>query len=370
MGLETTPNGIKYPSDVERVTPVTFGPLQEIFEAMALSVQDTIDEIAIQGGVMGPQGETGPQGIQGIQGETGEVGPQGVQGETGPQGPQGIQGPKGDRGIQGEVGPQGPQGPQGEVGPQGPQGPKGYTGDVGPEGPAGPTGPTGATGAQGATGDTGPVGPQGPQGDTGPTGPQGPQGEVGPQGVQGAVGETGIQGPQGIQGIQGDAGTTGATGPQGLQGPTGATGPAGQDVEIVPLTWTPTVNNISFGNGAVSGVAYRLDSWILVSCGILVGSTTSIGGNVSVNLPVSAINGRPIMVSGTVLKASSGARFDLQGVSTGSAVSLLTGRVGGFTFDQIELGAPVSLVPVNASTPSAFVSGDEILFSLLYEESA
>jgi hypothetical protein len=369
MAPETIPNGIKYPADVERVTPVTFGPLQEIFEAMALSVQDTIDEIAIQGGVMGPAGPTGPQGPQGIQGIQGETGPQGDQGETGAQGAQGIQGPKGDQGDQGDVGPAGPQGIQGEVGPQGIQGPKGYTGDVGPAGPTGPQGATGSQGPQGATGETGATGPQGPQGDPGPQGEQGIQGEVGPQGVQGPTGSTGIQGPQGIQGIQGEVGPAGPTGPQGLQGPTGDTGPAGQSVEIVSLTWTPTVNNISFGNGSVSGVAYRLDSWILVSCKIVVGSTTTIGGSVSVNLPANAVTGNPIMVSGTVFRVSSGARFDLQGISTGSAVSLVTGKVGGFSFDQLESGAPVAFVPVNASTPLTFVSGDEILFSLLYEES-
>ena len=63
--------------------------------------------------LIGPKGETGPQGPQG------EVGPQGEKGDTGPQGPQGIQGEKGDTGPQG---PQGPQGIRGEVGPQGPQG--------------------------------------------------------------------------------------------------------------------------------------------------------------------------------------------------------------------------------------------------------
>jgi len=56
------------------------------------------------GYVVGPQGETGPQGPQGIQGETGPQGIQGIQGETGPQGIQGIQG---------ETGPQGPQGEPG-----------------------------------------------------------------------------------------------------------------------------------------------------------------------------------------------------------------------------------------------------------------
>ena len=78
--------------------------------------------------LIGPKGDTGPQGPQGIQGETGPQGPQGVQGEVGPQGPQGPQGDTGPQGPQGEVGP---QGPQGEIGPQGP---KGETGPQGPQG--------------------------------------------------------------------------------------------------------------------------------------------------------------------------------------------------------------------------------------------
>jgi hypothetical protein len=62
------------------------------------------------GSILGPRGQTGPQGIQG------EVGPEGPQGEVGPEGPQGEVGPQG---IQGEVGPEGPQGVQGDVGPRG-----------------------------------------------------------------------------------------------------------------------------------------------------------------------------------------------------------------------------------------------------------
>ena len=112
------------------------------------------------GRVVGPQGETGPQGPQGIQGETGPQGPQGIPGETGPQGPQGETGPQGPQGIQGETGPQGPQGIQGETGPQGIQG------ETGPQGP------------QGIQGETGPQGPQGIQGETGPQGPQGPEGSL------------------------------------------------------------------------------------------------------------------------------------------------------------------------------------------------
>jgi Collagen triple helix repeat (20 copies) len=102
--------------------------------------------------LVGPKGETGPQGAPGMQGAQGAIGLQGLKGETG------------------------------TVGAVGPQGLKGETGTVGATGPAGATGATGATGAVGATGA------------------QGPQG---------------IQGLQGVQGLKGDTGTTGAKGDPG-----------------------------------------------------------------------------------------------------------------------------------------------------------
>jgi hypothetical protein len=60
--------------------------------------------------IIGPKGETGPQGLQGVQGETGArgrtgaTGIQGPTGATGATGPQGPQGEKGDQGEQGEPG--------------------------------------------------------------------------------------------------------------------------------------------------------------------------------------------------------------------------------------------------------------------------
>jgi hypothetical protein len=50
MGQSTTPDGIVYPSDVDRLTPVTFGPLQNIFEDMANSIQNAMNNIG-QGAV-------------------------------------------------------------------------------------------------------------------------------------------------------------------------------------------------------------------------------------------------------------------------------------------------------------------------------
>ena len=74
------------------------------------------------------------------------------------------------------VGVGGVQGPTGPTGITGATGPTGITGDTGPTGLTGATGPTGLTGATGITGDTGPTGITGATGPTGLTGATGPEG--------------------------------------------------------------------------------------------------------------------------------------------------------------------------------------------------
>ncbi len=111
-------------------------------------------------GLIGPKGDTGPQGLKGA---AGVQGPIGSKGDTGLTGAQGLTGPKGDTGL---------------AGAQGLTGPKGDTGLAGAQGLTGPKGDTGLTGAQGLTGPAGPIGPGGPKGDTG-IGLQGPKGEKG-----------------------------------------------------------------------------------------------------------------------------------------------------------------------------------------------
>ena len=86
------------------------------------------------GQIVGPQGDTGPQGAIG---------------DTGPQGDQGLQGIQGIQGVQGDTGLTGDTGPQGATGDTGPQG---LTGDTGLQGATGDTGPAGADGATGVDG--------------------------------------------------------------------------------------------------------------------------------------------------------------------------------------------------------------------------
>ena len=161
-------------------------------------------------GPQGIQGETGPQGPQGEVGPQGPHGEQGIPGTNGTDGADGTNGASayelalanGFTGTEAEwlvslVGPQGETGPQGIQGEPGPQGIQGIQGEVGPAGPQGETGPAGANGADGADGAsayevavangytgteaewlTSLIGPQGPQGETGPAGPKGDTGEI------------------------------------------------------------------------------------------------------------------------------------------------------------------------------------------------
>lgn len=131
------------------------------------SINDRIDDLAHQGGSVGPAGPTGPAG---------PPGPKGDPGPQGPPGPKGDRGPTGSDGVRGAAGPPGPTGPRGADGSPGPVGPKGDAGPVGPEGRVGPQGPPGPKG------DAGERGPAGERGEVGPAGPPGPAGERGPAG--------------------------------------------------------------------------------------------------------------------------------------------------------------------------------------------
>jgi hypothetical protein len=71
-----------------------------------------------------------------------------------------------------------------------PQGPPGEAGATGATGATGPAGAAGATGTTGATGATGPQGDTGTSGDTGTTGATGPAGATGAEGPAGPAGSS------------------------------------------------------------------------------------------------------------------------------------------------------------------------------------
>jgi hypothetical protein len=56
-------------------------------------------------------------------------------------------------------------------------------------------------------------------------------------------------------------------------------------------TWTPSFNNVSLGNGSVSGTYRKIGSQVFVTANYVHGSTSTISGDVSIsNLPFTASN--------------------------------------------------------------------------------
>jgi hypothetical protein len=190
----------------------------------------------------------------------------------------------------------GPAGPSGATGPMGPTGATGATGPTGPTGAPGIAGATGATGATGAAGPTGPTGPTGATGAvglagaagaTGATGPAGPAGAAGVTGAVGLAGARGATGPTGPQGAPGPPGAAGVTGPAGATGATGANGPAGNQFSLDP-TLRPA-----------SGTSYTIpptDTFLYYLTNNPVGTATTCGGAITLNLPVSTVVGAGRMV--------------------------------------------------------------------------
>jgi hypothetical protein len=192
-----------------------------------------------------------------------------------------IAGPAGPSGATGDVGP---TGATGATGPAGPAGAPGFSGAVGPIGPVGAAGPTGAAGAAGAPGAVGLAGAQGPIGAAGPTGAAGSAGTTGAPGLAGARGPSGPAGPQGATGPQG---AVGLTGPVGATGASGPNGPAGNLFNLDP-TLRP-----------LSGTSYTIpstDTFLYYLANNPVGTSTTCGGAITLNLPLSSTVGAGRMV--------------------------------------------------------------------------
>jgi len=202
-----------------------------------------------------------------------------------------IAGPAGPSGATGAVGPTGSTGPTGAVGATGAAGAAGATGPLGPVGAAGPTGVAGVTGDAGAAGL---AGAQGPAGAAGPTGTAGSQGAPGVAGLSGALGPIGPSGPIGV------SGSPGAAGPTGPAGATGASGASG-----------PTSNHFNLDT-TLHDSPYTVpdtDTFLYYLTNNPVGTATTCGGAVTLNLPHSTVvgNGRIVIASpGNVPNSSAG----------------------------------------------------------------
>jgi len=168
--------------------------LNKIDGVQASSGPSNIGGVGPEGpkGFLGPPGPSGPPlGQEGYMGPPGQRGNQGIQGLEGRSGKPPI-----IQGIRGVIGPQGNVGPDGDIGIKGPTGRTGIIGLTGQRGPPG-TKPEKST----VIAPSGPNGSIGPQGIEGIKGEEGPFGDVG---LLGSIGNVGMNGLEGNFGKNGD----------------------------------------------------------------------------------------------------------------------------------------------------------------------
>jgi hypothetical protein len=119
-------------------------------------------------------------------------------------------------------------------------------------------------------------------------------------------------------------------------------------------SFTPTWTNLTVGNGTVVTNYVRIGSMVTYTGKIDIGSTTSVGGFVSVTLPVTAEDS---FMSGS-------ARFSDDGTRnyTGS-VSIQSGRTS-LAFTHSESGGFGSW---NATNPFTIAAGDLVSWNITYQ---
>lgn len=100
-------------------------------------------------------------------------------------------------------------------------------------------------------------------------------------------------------------------------------------------TYTPTLTNITIGNGTTTAAYARATKWIDFRVRILFGSTTTIGGSVTISLPVT-------------------------GISTPQIVNCFIGSSGGTVPFKGEGFLPASATVVQPFHPTSTTNGTQI----------
>lgn len=114
-------------------------------------------------------------------------------------------------------------------------------------------------------------------------------------------------------------------------------------------TYTPTLTNITLGNGTRTGSFHRSDGWCDFELSFAFGSTSAFTGGIGFSLPVAAnvANGSNKVVSVEFFHSGLGMGHDLQN----SATTVLPGYISSLT---------AGMTAVDATHPYTWVTGDAI----------
>ena len=120
-------------------------------------------------------------------------------------------------------------------------------------------------------------------------------------------------------------------------------------------TYTPTLNNITLGNGSLVAYYSRSGGIIIDEVYITFGSTTTVGGTISIGaLPVGTYVGGTAMPSGSVTF------YDSSATTTYFGPAITTGTTIAPKIENVS-GTYPTLADVNATVPFTWAVGDKLI---------
>lgn len=133
------------------------------------------------------------------------------------------------------------------------------------------------------------------------------------------------------------------------------------DFDVDTTAYTPTLTNVTLGNGSVSGRYQRVGPYCLVGIYLSFGSTTSVSGLIGISLPFTAAAG-----GGSTRTLSLVALSDT-GTNTFWGVGIISESATRADFYAQNVGGTYSAISSTSSTvPHTWANTDEIYGTFVY----
>jgi hypothetical protein len=127
------------------------------------------------------------------------------------------------------------------------------------------------------------------------------------------------------------------------------------------ISYTPTLTNITLGNGTVDFTYVQLGKTVHVHGRLTFGSTTSISGSANFSLPVSGrtmpVTGAAFAYGSSILRA---AATDYEGIAVAGTTGIVCSAFN-------SAGTYAARTNTSATVPATWTTGDLISFSITYE---
>jgi len=116
-------------------------------------------------------------------------------------------------------------------------------------------------------------------------------------------------------------------------------------------SYTPTLTNLTLGNGTLTGTYHRSDGWCDFAVSVTFGSTTTMGTDPTIGLPVAANLIRENELSVAMIDVSPVVRY------TGHNIAVAGGGTS-VVAQALAVGANVFATSITATVPMTWTTGD------------